>query len=495
MILDCPRRDRLQSVTHRGQLRRANNGEGPTLLKSSSMVTAHEPEQMRAILQRNLQPTESVSLRVQECRITNTRRRDGSRGTIQYELRLEDPGTGHDWNEVVTAVTFGGNRTRRVWDSIRQGATPDADQPTPSALQPFAYVPELDLLLQVFPHDHRLPGLARLISGPTPELVPALMEELGSENGELTSWDAETVQYRVDMRAILRLTVGTTDTSDGRTSERQFYAKIYRDADQGRRAYRAQYDLHERASAVGSHLVVAKPIIYAEDLRTLVTAAVPGTALSRIIGRGKGSVDAVKSAARAVAEFHQLDVIAPQRSLAEDMIRLRDAHEYLASARPDLADEVQSMIRAVALGLESAPSSLIHGDLKPDHILIDGDRVALLDFDLFGAADPVADVAHLLAFLRKPQERSRSRREETEDVGQIFVDEYFTHVPDSWRARLPLHHAMTSIHRAIGLCRRRGAEQEHRVEDVLREGQAFLERGADGSVPSYKRRLTRHAAH
>ena len=153
------------------------------------------------------------------------------------------------------------------------------------------------------------------------------------------------------------------------------------------------------------------------------------------------------------------------------------------------------IVEAVALGLESAPSSLIHGDLKPDHILIDGDRVALIDFDLFGAADPVVDVAHLLAFLGKPQERSRSRREETEDVGQIFVDEYFRHVPDSWRARLPLHHAMTSIHRAVGLCRRRGADHQHLVEDVLREGQAFLERGADGSVPSYKRRLTRSAVH
>jgi tRNA A-37 threonylcarbamoyl transferase component Bud32 len=462
-------------------------------VESSSVITAHDPEQMRVLLQRHLPATVETSIRVQECRITNTRRRDGSRGTIQYELRLEDPGTGHVWNEVVTAVTFGGNRTRRVWESIRQAATPDADQPTRSALHPFAYIPELDLLLQVFPHDHRLPGLARLISGPVPELVPALMEEFGPGDWELISWDAEKVQYRVDMRAILRLTVGMTDASAGRTIERQFYAKVYRDPDQGRRAHRAQYDLHERASAVGRHLVVTKPIIYAEELRTLVTRAVPGTALSKIIGRGKGSVDAVKSAARAVAEFHQLDVVAPQRSLAEDLARLREAQEYLASARPELADEVQSMVQAVALGLESAPSSLIHGDLKPDHILVDGDRVALIDFDLFGAADPVVDVAHLLAFLRKPQERSRSRREETEDVGQVFVDEYFAHVPDSWRARLPLHHAMTSIHRAIGLCRRRGAEHQHLVEQVLREGEAFLERGADGSVPSYKRRLTRQA--
>ncbi len=154
-------------------------------------------------------------MRVQECRIANTRRRDGSRGTVQYDLRLEDPTTGHAWNQIVTGITFGGNRTRRAWESIRRSAALDADPEMRSALPPFAYVPELDLLLQVFPHDYRLPGLAQLIAGPPPELVSALIEELGPGDWELNSWEAETVQYRVDMRAIVRLTVGASDTSIG----------------------------------------------------------------------------------------------------------------------------------------------------------------------------------------------------------------------------------------------------------------------------------------
>jgi len=448
---------------------------------------------MRATLQQYLVAPGRTAYHVQQCRIINRRRRDGSSGTVQYDVRLEDPATGHAWNQIVTGISYGGIRTRRVWESIHRSAAPDTDPAVRIGLPPFAYVPEFDLLLQVFPHDHHMPALAQLIGGPPAKLVPTLMEEFGSGDWELTNWDAATVQYRVDKRAILRLTVGTTDTSTGRTFTREFYAKVYRDADEGRHAYRAQYDLHERAFAVGTHLVVAKPIIYADELRTLVTEAVPGTSLSKIIERGEGSIDAVKCAARAVAEFHHLDVVAPQRSLAEDMSRLREAQEILATARPDLADVVRDMVQVVASGLESAPSSLIHGDLKPEHILIDGDRVALIDFDLLGAADPIIDIAHLLGFLRAPQERSRSRGDGTEDVGHVFNDEYFAHVPDSGRARLPLHHAMTSIYRAVGLCRRQAEKQQQRVEAVLREGQAFLEKGADGSLPSYKRRLTRSA--
>lgn len=458
---------------------------------SPPVTIAHDPQLMRATLQRYLQGSEETSYQVQECRIANTRRRDGSRGTTQYDLRMEDPATGHVWDQIVTGVSFEGDRTRRVWESIRQSSGPSATTTARPALPPFAYVPELDLLLQVFPHDHRLPGLARLIAGPPPELLPALMEEFGPGDWVLRSWDAATVQYRADMRAILLLTLEAANTIDGQTSTRQSYAKIYRDAEHGRRAHDAQSSLYENATAVRTHLVVAKPIVYADDLRTLVTEAVPGTSLSKIVRRGKDSGKSVRLAARAVAEFHQLDAIAPRRSLANEMARLQEAQVFLATARPDLASEVSSMVEVIAAGLAGAPATLIHGDLKPDHILIDGDRVALIDFDLLGIADPVGDVAHLLAFLGKPQERSRSRRDDSEDVAQVFVDEYFTHAPDSWRARLPLHHAMTSIHKAVGLCRRRGDERQGVVEDILREGQRFLENGADGSVPSYKRRLTR----
>lgn len=462
--------------------------------RSASVLAIHDADAMKATLQRHLIDALETATRVQECRITNTRRRDGSSGTVQYDVRLEDPTTGQSWNQIVTGITYGGGRTRRVWDSIRRSAVLDADSRAPAAIPPFAYVPELDVLLQVFPHDHRLPGLARLIAGPPSVLAPALLEAFGAGSWEVSGWQAETVQYRVDMRVILRLTVAATDASAGRSAERQFYAKIYRDADEGRQAHRVQNDLHERASAVASHLVVTKPIVYVDELRTLVTGALPGTSLSKIIARGKGSTEVVKIAARAVAEFHRLDVEAPLRPYAEEMARLREAQQRIASARPDLADEVRDMVRTVSSGLENAPSSLIHGDLKPDHMLIDGDRVALIDFDLAAAADPVVDIAHLLAFLRQPRDRSRSRGDASPDVGQVFVDEYFSHVPDSWRARLPLHHAMTSIHRAVSLCRRPSANQQHRVEDVLREGQAFLERGADGSLPTYKRRLTRSIA-
>lgn len=459
----------------------------------SSITPAHDPEYMRDVLQRNLGQSGDSTIRVRECRIANTRRRDGSRGTVEYELRLEDASSGRVWNQRVTGITFGGDRTRRVWESLRQSEASSAARERSEGLSAFGYVPELDLLLQVFPHDYRLPALAKLITGPPPELIPVLLAEFGGETQRLVGWSAEPVQYRVDMRAILRISV-QAQNHDAVPAERQFYAKIYRDAADCRRAFEMQRAVSTRAAETSKTLIAARAVAHLDEMHTLVTAALPGTSLSRIIRRGDDLVPAVRAAARATAEFHNLAVPAPPRPVAEDVARLKEAQAYLVSERPDLADAVSTMVQTVIDGLDGAPAALIHGDLKPDHFLVDGDRVALLDFDLVATADPVLDVAHLLAFLGKPQDRARSRRKHDIDAADIFAEEYFTHAPPSWRERLPLYHAMTSIHKAVGLCRRRGADGQARLADVLREGQAILGQGELASVPTFKRRMTRSAA-
>ncbi len=393
----------------------------------------------------------------------------------------------------MTGVTYGGERTRKVWESICRAEARRGADTSGAALAPFAYVPELDMLLQVFPHDHRLPAIAALMAGPPPALQPSLLAEFGPEAWQVEKWTVEPVQYRVDMRAILRLTVRAADGDRGEVAERQVYAKVYRDPEAGRRSHRVQRVLHERASAAHGLLTIARPIAFVDGLRTVVTESLPGTSLSKIIRRGDGLIPAVRSAAKAVSEFHHLDVDAPRRSMADDIARLREAEDTVRSARPDLAQDVSDLVNAVIDGLDAAPTAIIHGDLKPEHILIGGDSVALIDFDLCGAADPVIDVAHLVAFLGASQERARSRRDQSESAAQVFVEEYFAYAPDSWRARLPFYHAMTGIHRAAGLCRRRGADGQERVDSVLREGHALLAGNGGEGVPSYKRRITRSA--
>lgn len=217
------------------------------------------------------------------------------RGAFQYEILVTDLRTGDTVQRLVTAMTLGAHRTRRLWEAARQSA-PDIVAGADPALLPFSYVPELDLLLQVFPHDHRLPAWALFNDGPGPDVESALLREFGSGAWRLEAISTDTIRYRPDMRAIVRLEVTAVEAGRGAQVTRTFFAKVYRDVEQAQRSFRAQGELHACAGAHDAGLMIAKPISLDESLNSVVTAALPGVTLERIIRKGIGVDRALASA-------------------------------------------------------------------------------------------------------------------------------------------------------------------------------------------------------
>src|SRR5205823_3485969 len=80
-------------------------------------------------------------------------------------------------------------------------------------------------------------------------------------------------------------------------------------------------------------------------------------------------------------------------SLAVQLEELRRGATIVEWARPELATHVRAITAAVAAGLEEVPPAPIHGDLKPDHVFLAGDRVIFIDLDSVVLGDPVRDPA------------------------------------------------------------------------------------------------------
>ena len=78
-----------------------------------------------------------------------------------------------------------------------------------------AYVPDLDLLLQVFPFDHELPALEPLMAGTLAGLRAPILARFGPGEWRLDEWHSESVRYRVDLRASVKLTVRATESRSG----------------------------------------------------------------------------------------------------------------------------------------------------------------------------------------------------------------------------------------------------------------------------------------
>jgi aminoglycoside phosphotransferase (APT) family kinase protein len=330
------------------------------------------------------------------------------------------------------------------------------------------------MLVQVFPYDHRLPALRLLMSGPTPELEPLLLARFGPGDWHTEGWVVEPVRYRVDLRATLRLTARARDAATGRAEERRFYAKVYRDQEIGEQTYQV---LRELWDVSGESFTVARPIAYLGSLHILLQEEALGTPLMHILNR-KGedeAIPAARKAARGLVTFHLSDVAMPRRRRVRDeTARLTRAKKDLLSACPHLGPEIEEIVGAVVAGLEEIPPAPTHGDVKLVDILLDGDRVVLLDFDKFAGGDPVLDVANLLlplAIRRAAQPGSSRLGNHPRVVARAFVEEYFARAPERWHARLPLHYAMRVLKKAAGLYRSQVPNWPDEIEALIKEAE------------------------
>jgi hypothetical protein len=451
---------------------------------SDVFAIGSDPVQMRAILERHLRVPGGPPFQVVRCRPTFTRGR-GSRSLFQYDITLRQP-DGRERTELVSGVAYGGERTRRTWEALNLA---DAELLSESSIRRAAYVPDLDLLLQVFPFDHSLPALEQLMKGPLDALAEPIMARFGTGEWRLKEWQSESVRYRVDLRASVKLTVRATDSLSGRQSERHFFAKVYAGADQAERAWTVQRDLALALAGAGEPFALAPLAAFLPDDRVLVQDEVGAPSLPYMIRRTdqEEAVEAVRRAARAIAALHRLPIAAPEHRIELDRTdpeRLRRSADALRRSRPDLdtaVTEVEAKIHAGLDGIGQLSPVPSHGDLKPAHLLFQEESVVLLDFDKFAAGEPMLDVTNMLMPLR----RERKTRLAGTSLDRVFAEEYFAHVPAAWAQRLAPHYAWAIFSEATAFAVNPGKgdagakpgrpiRREHRVEPLLEEAKTAL---------------------
>jgi hypothetical protein len=441
------------------------------------LQVAGDPESMRGVFQRHLRPLNNKAYQVRDCRLSRIRYRRGERCVLQYTLRLAEADTGSERIQWVTGVMYADDKTRRKWEKLRVSYPKDVTEII-STFEPFSFIPELGMLVQVFPYDRRLPTLPLLIAEPLPEVELPLLARFGPGNWRTDVWNVDPVRYRAGLGATLRLTVQRQDVATGRKRERRFYAKVYRDEGQGQQTHQVLRELWKQARSNGEGFTVARPLAYLSGLRTLLQEEAPGTPLDEILLGDGDTTGALRRVAEALAAFNQGDAPATtQRHLLTDQAAvLERARRLLGWACPHLRVEVESVIEGVLGGLQEVPLRPTHRHLSPDHIFVDGERTIFIDLDSLAKADPVLDPAHLLARLAMPvllpipPERARTAARE-------FAEEYFAHVPSTWQERLPFHYAGTLLKAAQGFFRRQVPDWPNKIATLLEEARASLTGG------------------
>ena len=416
---------------------------------------ASDPARMLEVFRAHLQPVAGKAYHIEACVPVRFRcRQSTSRCVLQYSLRVTDRVTGGALDQCVTGVVYAqpGDAERR-WREL--GAT-DPKRSIPDqwlTFEPLAYVPELEMLVQVFPYDRQLRGLGRVLATDGRELAPLLQAQLGAGDWHAGAGRLELLRYRPEIGAALRYTLELRDMQSGRTETRRCYVKVCRPG-RGAATFQLMEALWAGHAGARSAYGVVRALAYLDELDTLVVDEAPGTALLELLRGRDDPMGAVRAAARALAAFHLNDrVIGPHDPLAEQIHDVERAASLLEWACPEVSDDVRAVAATVVADLTEAPPTPIHGDLKADHLFIAGDRVTIIDFDRVAVGDPIRDPARLCAYLTGRVGLDAVPAERAQAAAATFVDAYFAQVPAEWRERFALQCAAALLEVATGLFR------------------------------------------
>jgi Ser/Thr protein kinase RdoA (MazF antagonist) len=210
---------------------------------------------------------------------------------------------------------------------------------------------------------------------------------------------ARIVRHKPARRALVEYAV-----RDGRGSSFAVLGKL-RARGLDHAALRVQQALHERGFGAGARDGVSVPetLGVLPDLFLWLQRKAPGVPLSELLGRS-GDADLCSRVGYALHKLHATAVETPRRfGAADEVAALADRFlPLVAASHPTLAPRVARLADAchrLAACIPAAPVCGIHRDFHLDQVLVDGERLWLLDFDLYCEGHPALDAGNFSAHL------------------------------------------------------------------------------------------------
>ena len=269
----------------------------------------------------------------------------------------------------------------------------------------------LGMQIYLFPDDPALPGLPGALQPQA--MASALAAALPPDQtgaARVLRCRVTLLRYRIGKRATVRFDLLLRATPEGGIVRRTFFGKVYHKPSKAAAVYQEMRLLADVAPVREGQINVARAAAFLPDIPMVLQEPVAGTPLDLLLQGSGGNQQAengIARAARALAALHTIRLPNErERPIAAEVKRFGRRAALIESVDGDLGARLGRLATALTTWLPSlsvwgATISLVHGDCKPSQFLIDGNQVALLDFDHCGIADPASDVGTFLASLRQ----------------------------------------------------------------------------------------------
>ena len=309
------------------------------------------------------------------------------------------------------------------------------------------------------------PGPALEVLGPT---LPADFQPAGA---------ACTLQSAHADRFVLRV------LARSHTGQEQAYAvKVYAD-DFGEHVW-----AHSQALASllqPNHDGPCLPTRYVSSARALVFPWVDGAFLSEIVDDRKPEL--LRRAARLAATLHRLPVVPEPVTTAQMFVaETRGRCDRLRHRWPETAAIIEPLLAAIqdaAALLDPAEPAPVHGDLAAGQFLWTGDRLVLLDLDMFGYADPAYDAGHFLAQLERRCLWDRTLPAHADDWLACFRDAYLSAMPQVSPRNVSFYQGLTLVRKIYTIYRKQTADRARLAPQLAARARAALEDAVPSGQP------------
>ncbi len=231
------------------------------------------------------------------------------------------------------------------------------------------------VLFEPFPNDHRMPRIRTFIDG-YDELMPRL-------TGYQAAGGPQLLRYRPGLSCTFRCPVRGQSAA---------FVKLINDDDPARlcAANRTMQD-----ALASSDVSVARALGLNTQIGAIAYETAPGLPLDATLARAS-DLSALTQAMVALRSFWRAP-IQPERQMGPDrlLLRARESADFVAVTAPDCAGDAADIVARLGAALPESDLRPIHGDMKLEHIFLDGEHATLIDIESVSMGLPDYDLAQL----------------------------------------------------------------------------------------------------
>ena len=183
-----------------------------------------------------------------------------------------------------------------------------------------------------------------------------------------------------------------------------------------------------------------------------------------------GGVQLARQIARAIHKLHQAGVPTDRtHTIADELKILRDCLAQVSALYPKWSSRIERLMSSCEkIGDETPAGGAcgIHRDFYAAQVIVDADRLWLLDFDLYCLGDPSLDPGNFIGHVTEQALRESGRADALIEVEEALEDEFVRLSGERTRPALRAYRDLTLV-RHIFLSTR-FPERRHLTEELLR---------------------------